>query len=858
MNVHLFPYPLVRYAGIHTSLLEQWQLPDAHLYHLHTASQQQQREALCDKLYEQVMLQTDDHLRRKIISLKRMVYNDKLPDNDLLDLLLPLFEKEVAADINNYISTKKIHAQQLLEQHNRYDAFLLQQRRHLHQLLAQSDVEKGIILSSPVLFRQLPPFREKDPLHYKNAENKIEFSLLRYLTRSCYKTSPFSTFTHTRLGTFIATETNPPGPTAGRVKLNNSIFRYLTGILCRHPGLNELLIVSKNMTLQEEDKKLHFLVNYLNVEAFQSIPASAVNILILELLEHGPLSFHRLINTLTEAASPIPRAEIKDYLLKMIATGALEMGTGISGMEENWASQLIAFFGPHSTAHDPAKRICEALASLEKYKKNFTVASAAERANILAAAENTINPVFSDLQQEAGLPVEVDPAAAEDDTNSGLRTMQFAPHFFKGNELFYEDCYNPETEVICKDTVQQITENVDALLELIQPLDQLYEEKQRMLHHFYSYYGVNGSVPVVRFYQSYYQQLRQENVVNNPEPEATAWKNNFVQSLDNLLYGQPAVINLWDEHFPAIATVPTPQSRGMFMQFYSSENITCGVVNAILPGMGKVNGRFLSMFDNKATTAFLDYNRSLHPDKKVMELNDASGFNANIHPPLAAYEIKMPGGNNNYPSGQQISLNELYITAEDKQLSLYHGGQQVYAYDLSLESFRNRSRLYQLLAHFNPDIRPSITALIKIIDGEYEKKHPRHNAPVYVWPRVTYRTQVVLRRKTWEIDTRDFPVIRNNEKELEYFIRLQHWREQHQIDAAVFLFLRRRGNSKTKEKAGGLADDYKPQFISFQQPILLTMLKKLLSRAGSHIWLEEALPMPTGQVKEYLLQWYKH
>lgn len=289
MKIHLFPYPLVRYAGIHTSLLEQWQLPDPQLYHLRPPLQQQQQETICEQLYELVTQQTDDPLRRKIITLKRSIYNGKLPDKDLLDLLWPLLGKDTAANINSYISIKENHAQQVQEQHHRYDAFLLQQRRCLPELLAQSGIEKGIILSSPVLFRQLSSFREKDPLHYKNAENKIEFSLLRYLTRSCYKTSPFSTFTHTRLGTFTAEETSPPAATAGSVKLNNSIFRYLGGILCLHPRLNEGLLVSKNMTLQETDQRLHFLVNYLNVEAFQSIPASAVNTLIIAQLEAGPV-----------------------------------------------------------------------------------------------------------------------------------------------------------------------------------------------------------------------------------------------------------------------------------------------------------------------------------------------------------------------------------------------------------------------------------------------------------------------------------------------------------------------------------------------------------------------------------------
>jgi hypothetical protein len=857
MKIKLFPYTIVRYAGMPTSLLESWNLPQVHLYTTgenQLLLQQQQQEIICDGLYNLVMQQTDDKIRQKIISLKRNIYNGKLPDDALLALLTPLLGADLLAAISEYISSKKNHERRNSQLEATYEATLLEQRRSIHALLTISGIDKGIVLSSPVLFRQLSSFSSKDPGGYKNAENKIEFSLLRYLTRTCYKTSPFSTFTHTRLGTFEPVPEHSLAATAGQVKINNSLFRYLTSILTLHPVLNELMMVSRNITVEEDDDKLRFMVNYLNVEAFQSIPASPVNTLIIQLFDEGPLLFSTLINQLAEAIAPAPRSDAKAYLLKMISTGMLEIGTGISGMEAAWPEKLRAFIHPHITVINSANSIYQALASLEKYKNNLPHASASERAEILANAENMINDLFQSLQQEAGLPVTGAPAPSGD---KELKTMQFAPHHFKGNELFYEDCYNLSTEIIQQAPLQQITESVDTLLEHIQPLDHLYEERQRMFRHFQSHFKQDEKVTVTRFYKSYYQEIKQQATTNGDEYESNTWRSQLEKQLEALTDQPSEVITLSQNTFPAITHKAATQSRGMFVQLQPSDNDTCGVINAILPGMGKVNGRFLSLFDQEVTRTFLDYNNTLHEGIKVMELNDASGFNANIHPPLLSYEIKMPGGNNIYQPDAHIPLNELYIMAGNDQLLLYHNEQQVYAYDLSLESFRNRSRLYQLLAHFNPDIRPSLSALVKIVDQQYEKKHPCSDAPVYIWPRIAFGNQVVLRRKTWEVTTAAFPVIGQNEKNAAYFTRLNKWREQHRIPEQVFLFLRRRGNNKAKGKAGGLADDYKPQFISFHQPILITMLKKLLSRAGTHIWLEEALPAPSGQVKEYLIQWYK-
>jgi hypothetical protein len=116
----------------------------------------------------------------------------------------------------------------------------------------------------------------------------------------------------------------------------------------------------------------------------------------------------------------------------------------------------------------------------------------------------------------------------------------------------------------------------------------------------------------------------------------------------------------------------------------------------------------------------------------------------------------------------------------------------------------------------------------------------------------------------WIIKTASIPQQENSETDAAYYLRLHKWHLESGLPAHVFLFLKSYAIPAPKdEKLKMMKDDYKPQYICFTQPLMASLFKKLLSRAGQYIYVEEMLPhlshlQETTPVTEHLIHWYKY
>ena len=169
-----------------------------------------------------------------------------------------------------------------------------------------------------------------------------------------------------------------------------------------------------------------------------------------------------------------------------------------------------------------------------------------------------------------------------------------------------------------------------------------------------------------------------------------------------------------------------------------------------MQGMGKMSGQFLHLFDDEVSEIHRDYNNRLFPDQILIELNDDSSFNANIHPPLLDHEVKMPSSNTqNEKKPQQIPLDQIAVVYDsDKDLLCLIetvSKKEIYAFDLCLETITNRSNLYQLMSLFNPCIYASYYPLIQAVDRNFSKQFT--NEAIQIFPRIVFEDQLILRRK---------------------------------------------------------------------------------------------------------------
>ncbi|GGI23301.1 lantibiotic dehydratase [Pedobacter mendelii] len=874
-KITLFPYSLVRYPGLDYHTLQQWDFTSIDFNSHHELDKRliYLKDRLCEELYLLINQQTDDKARQQLINLKRLIYNRKNIEAYLTSAWQDKLPAEISGQLLGYIQIgKDMHSIEWQLSHQ-YQEKLTEDRRYLQELTTHSGFQKALLLSSPVLFEQLKEFRTADASAFKQKELRIEFSLMRYLTRMAYKTSPFSFFTFTGLAISVPEKKLVPQEVKGSIRLSNALFDYLITILKMDPMINEHLLVQLNKTVAIDGDKIHFLVNFNNVESFQSLPAKGLQLYLMKIKLSSGLTLIQLIKQVKGHVDE-DKSAIKSYLLKLVSSGFLELGVGINGLHPQWSSKFLSFL--NDTKPQPAKvaDLINLFTKLDRLRTEFSSADSILRKDILLKAEQQIGDTLNLLEAE----IEVrESNSAAGHTSTAFSIDQFKSYRFTAKQLFYEDCFTNHKSRLPKSLLKPFIAKVDRLLLHLSPLDGLTSERQKMTNFFCAHYGTGFQTSLLTFYHDYYFHFKKKEkeigALSAMSEETETWIAGFKQQIRKKDL-TAETLNLSPDNFPLPIEPAGKYAKGMFVQLFDVDpdgtGEIQGVINALLPGMGKVSGRFLSMFDSGVTAKQVEHNIQLFSDEIIMaELNDASTFNANSHPPLLKYEITLPGGNGIYPPEQQLPVNDLKVSYDqiDKELVLTYGSKKVYAFDLSLESFFFRSNLYQLLAHFNIESRPSLKILIDSVDNVLLELSSPVGKGIRLLPRIVYDDTVVIRRKGWLVKTSSLPDPFVKEDDSTYYIKLQKWRLEYGLPELAFVYLRKQTVfEKDKTAKSGLGDDYKPQYFSFNQPLMVTMLRKLLLRSGKQLYFEEVLPdyisgnmhFQNSEIKEYLIQWNKH
>ena len=233
----------------------------------------------------------------------------------------------------------------------------------------------------------------------------------------------------------------------------------------------------------------------------------------------------------------------------------------------------------------------------------------------------------------------------------------------------------------------------------------------------------------------------------------------------------------------------------------------------------------------------------------------------------------MPGGHNSLPASQQIPITDFVVrySAEEENLQLVHqpSGKRAYVMDLGFQGSQGRSPLFQLLEKFTKaeyrytsPIQQVVNQLSSPATEEGEENIIRS------YPRISYEDQIILQRKTWVVPYDHIPRREPQESDAAYYYRINLWRKEQQMPEDIFITLNpnRRENTtaEPKKKTKLSRDDYKPQYISFANPLLVGLLEKLLLKEPNAVVITEMLPSGDDMlaidqqkyVSECVVQWY--
>ncbi|KMQ64770.1 hypothetical protein ACM46_11080 [Chryseobacterium angstadtii] len=884
MSLTILPHIFTRFAALPVHSLNKLSISDIgnqlHQWQIAAEKEKSCRERLCDDLYTLIQQSSDDQERKLLLNLKRSVYN-KRQNADVLVQKIPheTFGKirqsweDWLKSVAEYKTFEKLWDKSFREQ-------LWLHRKDIQRQTSEYPFRNGVLLSSKDLYEQLDNFSHAEVQSLNKDAERIEFSVLRYLTRMAYKTSPFSTFTYLGLtqmdsGTCEPLSSSQEIPDC-RIRLNNKLLKRIKKLMERHPGLQELLFVNTNSSITEGNGQFSFLMNCINIEVFQEIQATNVNHYIRELLESSKenISLASFIELLSHRIDADP-SELKHYLLKLTDSGFLELSLECSEIDPNWDTHLLLFLEQHTPNNEAAEQLYKMVSSLQQAKNTFGTAGTAEREILLKNTSGLFDRIISDLEHQAGiikLPKDelqnmLDDILQRYKNGQGFEKLPYLPVDYRQEGFIYEDTFTDKVHQIEENTVHEMGQLLSELCNRLTAFDIRGKEKSNLKNFFISRYGKDKSVSLVTFYHDYY---RYKNEMESKEDQkeiysGASWSDTFWKDLQQ--NEQPfGEIKIQKENLNQL-----PFSKGSsvagsaFLQFFDehSETGTKAVVNGLMQGMGKMSGRFLHLFHPEISATHREYNKRLFPDQLLIELNDDSSFNANIHPPLLDFEVKMPASNTQMKKNQQIPLDRIIVGYHSDHDSLCLTdtvqNKEIYAFDLCLETITNRSNLYQLMSLFNPCIYVSYFPLIQVIDDQYSKQFTHEE--IRIFPRIVFEDQLILRRKGWLVPLNSVPVQHQEESHAMYFLRFHQWLLENSLPSSVFLYLQSAfiPEDPSSDKTSGTRDDYKPQFIGFEQPLLFNLFNKLLSRAGSYIYLEEVLPSVNGsreRVSEHLIQWY--
>ncbi|HCA09206.1 lantibiotic dehydratase [Chryseobacterium sp.] len=881
MSLTILPHIFTRYAALPVQSLNALKIPEIknQWNQWQTAIEHDQHcnEKLCDEMYTLIQQASDDQERKLLLNLKRSVYNRRSNASALL-------QKIPAETFNAFKETWEewLNAGEKYREFGQYwekyfNDYLWAHRQNIQKLTEEYAFRNGVLLSSKDLYEQLDSFTNADVKSLNKDTERIEFSVLRYLTRMAYKTSPFSTFTYLGLTQMVPDDQSPissaPGIVNCKIRLNNKLLKRIKKLMERHPDLHGLLFVNTNSSITENDRRFSFLMNCANIEVFQEIQATPVNQYIKDLIHHSEenvslSSFIELLSNQIEAGV----SELRHYILKLIDSGFLELTLECSEIDPDWDNHLLTFLEQHKKTNEAAEQVYELVTILQLAKNKFETADLFSRELLLNNTSKIFDSTISDLENQAGivkLPKEeiknvLDDILEKYRNGEGFEKLPYIPVDYRQEGFIYEDAYTDQINTINESIVNELGQLLSDLTSRLTAFDIRGTEKKNVKEFFLSTYSKDQQVSLVTFYHEYYRYKNESETEDSPKQE-NGWSELFCKDL-RLEEQQSNEIQIKRKNLDQLPLSNNSAPTGSaFLQFFDqqSETGTKAVVNGLMQGMGKMSGRFLHLFDSEISETHRNYNNQSFPDQLLIELNDDSSFNANIHPPLLDHEVKMPASNTQMKKSQQIPLDRIAVGYNvDKDLVFLMDTvlkKEVYAFDLCLETITNRSNLYQLMSLFNPCTYVSYFPLIKTIDNHYSKQFKSQD--IQIFPRMVFEEKLVLRHKGWLISLNVIPRQNKDENSGIYFLRFHQWLSQNDLPSSVFLYLQSSyiPEDLSSEKTTGTRDDYKPQCIDFEQPLLFQLFIKLLNRAGSHIYMEEALPSVNDsqeRVAEHLIQWY--
>ena len=809
---------------------------------------------LSEPLAAQVGAAADDGLRRKILALRRDVFNGRTPPDVPAALAVAgRLDPGIRESLTGWITGQ----QRLAELREDGTALLNRElalaRTRLREMAGQTRLRAGLLLASPTLDRGLDSYIAAAQDKPDKRGRKMERSLLGYLYRTACKTSPFSTFTSLAPGLLRpgtpGVELGAPGVElstdwTSHPRLNVAVLTRLSDAIAADRRLRDDLPVTLAAGLALGDGRIRYVRRSLTAgDDALSVSLDSATDRLFYLRHSGALE--RLIELLRTAGGQLRRGDVtawiagslgaeadeaEEYLNALLMLGLLQLphlATGVHQPDPLRAYQDALRALDRPWADDMAGR----LDGPARWIADYPAADVAGRRDIVGRLRAELMHTADSLPQMllyedvTVAPIEADsrgwePVAA---ALTGLSAMfpAFDPVLPQVLALkaFFVARYG--TGGSCRDLLTMIHEFHEDFLD--------------------DYVDATSHKPRYEADGSYRPEV---NWLDIPEISAIDAARATLTALirqDTARLAEDAA----EYELPAAAVAAVAAGLGgigrgfapqtYFLQLANRPDGPLAVLNNAYGSLGFPFTRFTHCLPDLAVAELREHLRAVQPAGSVFaEITGGAAItNLNLHSRLTDYEIVCPGEHSDAPPSAQLHLAGLCLVhdeVKDRLVLRYNDLEVIPVY------------FGYLVPQALPEIPRTLTFLAPSFQVNLDvwRGVPARPATGAVTsrPRVRYG-RLVLQRRSWQVPTADLPRQRPGISEAEWYLAWRQWQRTHRLPDEVFFTVH--DDSVYGDSGGG-----KPQYADFASPLSLLALDALLT-GTARVVIHEMLPA-TGEL----------
>ncbi|MFF0383876.1 lantibiotic dehydratase [Streptomyces sp. NPDC004286] len=854
---------MLRVAGLPAETVEVLRAPETADWAARTAAEEDRLRALgarlSDPLSAAVGATEDAALRRRLLALRRQVFNNRLPaDLPAARDLASGLDGDTGADLTAWLDARLRWEELRAEGETVLGEALARTRAALRGLALDDRLRRGLLLASPTLEERLDAFAaDPNPAPGKRAR-KMERSLLSYLYRTACKTSPFSTLTGVALGGFAegGDLTEVGDAWTSHPRLNVVVLSRLAELIVADPARRADLPVAPASGWKLDDDRIRYVRRAVTA-GDDSAPVSfdAAQDRLFFLRRQGALD--GMLTLLRDTEGTLTHGDLARWLAASTGAGEEEAGHYLTALRELGMLQLPSLdTSVHST--DPLRAFQRALRGLGVAWADTVAARLDGPAEAVARYGAADMPTRRALL--AGLRTEL----------SSLQLDLGAERPVLPQTLLYEDVSAGTTSAPLTQWAEPVAAPLRSIGRVLPAFDVALPQRLTLKGFFVARYGRGGRCEdllrlVHDFHEDIFRQYLQFTAAKDgylpdgshaPEenwlgvPEITAvdraratltarmrerWAELPQEATEFVL--DDAIVDEMADALGATAPAFRPQSH--FLQLARRADGPLAVLNNSYGGLCFPFTRFTHCFDGSdgLTGALREGLRSVPPPGAVLAevTAGAATTNLNLHGRLTDYEIVCPGENSTAPEEARLHLDDLYAVHDETEDRLLLRSRRLdrevvpvylgYLVPMVLPEIPRTLLLFSPTSRSVPDVWRGVPTG-EAEDGVTRRPRVRHHA-------------LVLQRRSWTAADGHLPLRAPGTADADWYLAWHRWRVRHGLPARVFATV----HEETADGQGAAwFGGSKPQYVDFESPLSLTALEGLLAGKRARTVFEEMLP----------------